>query len=61
SGRWTKEEHEKFLMGLEACGKDWVAINERFVPSRTVTQIRTHAQKYFIKVDRGQAFPHEVL
>lgn len=55
-----KEEHDDFLVGLNVCGKDWTAISRRFVPSRTVTQVRTHAQKYFIKMDRGQAFPDEV-
>lgn len=59
-GRWMKEEHDDFLVGLEVCGRDWTAISRRFVPSRTVTQVRTHAQKYFMKMDRGQAFPDEV-
>ncbi|CAM9923221.1 unnamed protein product, partial [Pylaiella littoralis] len=52
--RWTKEEHDNFLEGIKACGRDWAAISGRYVPSRTVTQIRTHAQKYFLKTSRGQ-------
>lgn len=59
-GRWMKEEHENFLAGLKVCGKEWSAISRRFVPSRTMTQVRTHAQKYFIKMARGQVFPEEV-
>ncbi|CBJ48904.1 conserved unknown protein [Ectocarpus siliculosus] len=59
TGRWTKKEHADFLVGLEACGKDWMEISCHFVFSRTATQIRTHAQKYFTKVNRGQSFPEQ--
>ncbi|CAM9568244.1 unnamed protein product, partial [Ectocarpus sp. 4 AP-2014] len=59
TGRWTKKEHDDFLVGLGACGKDWIEISCRFVFSRTATQIRTHAQKYFTKVNRGQSFPEQ--
>lgn len=58
-GRWTREEHESFLKGVELHGKDWKAIGDH-VRSRTVVQIRTHAQKYFLKADKGIAFPEEV-
>ncbi|CAM9364462.1 unnamed protein product, partial [Ectocarpus sp. 8 AP-2014] len=59
TGRWTKKEHDDFLVGLEACGKDWIEISCHFVFSRTATQIRTHAQKYFTKANRGQSFPEQ--
>jgi SHAQKYF class myb-like DNA-binding protein len=42
SGRWTDEEHEKFLEGLKMFGKDWRLI-EDFIGSRTCAQIRSHA------------------
>lgn len=42
------------------CGRDWAAIAEHWVSTRSVTQVRTHAQKYYIKIDRGHAFPQEV-
>jgi SHAQKYF class myb-like DNA-binding protein len=45
-GRWTDEEHEKFLEGLHLFGKDWRRIEE-FIGSRSCAQIRSHAQKYF--------------
>ncbi len=45
-GRWTDEEHEKFLEGLRLFGKDWRRIEE-FIGSRSCAQIRSHAQKYF--------------
>jgi len=60
SGRWTKEEHEGFLVGLRTCGRDWTAIAAHWVSTRSVTQVRTHAQKYYLKIDRGHSFPQEV-
>lgn len=46
TGRWTAEEHRLFLQGLEQHGKGWKKIAS-LIKSRTVVQIRTHAQKYF--------------
>lgn len=46
---WTKEEHFRFLTGLQIHGKGaWkdIAI---IVGSRTPTQIQSHAQKYFLR------------
>lgn len=49
TGRWTTEEHALFEDGLRKYGKQWKRIAEE-IPSRTVVQIRTHAQKYFLKL-----------
>ncbi|XP_073137203.1 transcription factor MYBS3-like [Henckelia pumila] len=47
---WTEEEHMKFLRGLQKLGKgDWRGISRNYVPSRTPTQVASHAQKYFIR------------
>ena len=43
-GRWTEEEHEAFEAGLHRYGTNWKRVQE-FVPTRTLIQIRTHAQK----------------
>eukprot|EP00948_MAST-09A_sp_MAST-9A-sp1_P002766 g2766.t1 len=54
SGRWTNEEHQIFLEGLQKFGKEWKKISE-MIKTRTVVQTRTHAQKYFqklLKIDR---------
>ena len=46
---WTKEEHLKFLTGLEIHGKgQWKQI-ATLVGTRSPTQIQSHAQKYFLR------------
>ncbi len=49
AGRWTQEEHALFLQGLREHGKEWKKI-ALMIPTRTVVQIRTHAQKYYQKL-----------
>lgn len=53
TGRWTAEEHRLFLEGLEQHGKGWKKIAS-LIKSRTVVQIRTHAQKYFQKLAKAR-------
>ena len=53
TGRWTLEEHKIFLEGLKLHGKGWKQI-AMMIQSRTVVQIRTHAQKYFQKLSKAQ-------
>jgi len=48
TGRWTTEEHRLFLQGLQKYGKSWKKI-ACLVPTRTLVQIRTHAQKFLMK------------
>eukprot|EP00798_Chlamydomonas_sp_ICE-L_P005758 gene5758-6053_t len=49
---WTEDEHVQFLQGLMELGKGaWREISAKFVPSRTPTQVASHSQKYFTKVD----------
>ena len=51
TGRWTREEHELFLLGLQKFDRKWKSIAS-MIPTRTVLQVRTHAQKYFQKLQR---------
>lgn len=48
---WTESEHLGFLAGLNKLGKgNWRGISRLFVPSRTPTQVASHAQKHFLRV-----------
>jgi SHAQKYF class myb-like DNA-binding protein len=53
TGRWTKQEHEMFLKALRKFGKEWKKV-AAMVKTRTVVQTRTHAQKYFQKLQKLQ-------
>lgn len=48
-GRWTADEHERFLEGFRVHGHKWKRV-QQVVRTRSVTQVRTHAQKYLLKL-----------
>lgn len=52
TGRWTADEHRLFLQGLAVHGREWkrVAAN---IATRTSAQVRSHAQKYFAKLEKS--------
>ncbi|XP_072958166.1 protein REVEILLE 5-like isoform X1 [Typha angustifolia] len=54
---WTEQEHDKFLEALHLFDRDWKKI-EAFIGSKTVIQIRSHAQKYFLKVQKSGTPEH---
>uniref|UniRef100_A0A0G4I8B3 Uncharacterized protein n=1 Tax=Chromera velia CCMP2878 TaxID=1169474 RepID=A0A0G4I8B3_9ALVE len=50
--RWTPAEHKLFLDALQMYGKNWTAV-QKMVGTRSSTQVRSHAQKYFRTMQKG--------
>ena len=56
--RWTDEEHQLFLEGIKQFGKGAAAnrqISEKFVTTKTPSQVASHAQKYYLKANAPSA------
>ena len=51
AGRWTEEEHSKFLKGILEYGNEWKMV-QKIIKTRTSTQARSHAQKFFLKIKK---------
>lgn len=60
SGRWEKEEHNLFLEALSLYGRSWKLV-KRHVRTRTSTQARSHAQKFFSKLKKKNITLEEFL
>ena len=48
-GRWTPDEHHKFIQAMYLYGNEWKRVQE-YIGSRSSTQARSHAQKFFIRL-----------
>ncbi|KAF3664813.1 hypothetical protein FXO38_09917 [Capsicum annuum] len=49
---WTEDEQIAFLKGLKLHGKgNWANIAKDFLPNRISTQIGSHSQKHFMRLD----------
>jgi SHAQKYF class myb-like DNA-binding protein len=46
NGRWSSKEKMRFLQALQKYKRNWKAV-EQHVKTRTSTQARSHAQKFF--------------
>ena len=44
-GRWTKEEHARYLKAVDMYGTDYELL-ESYIKTRTKTQIRTHHKAF---------------
>ena len=53
SGRWKEDEHKRFLEAIIKYGNDWKEI-EKYVKTRSSTQARSHAQKFFLKIKKDK-------
>ena len=51
-GRWTAEEHQRFIDALRAYGKDWYRVEAYIGGTRSSAQIRSHAQKFISKLEK---------
>lgn len=62
TGRWTQKEHILFMEGLKIYGKNWKRV-ESYIGTRTGTQIRSHAQKFFnrIRKEHGAEDPSKYV
>ena len=50
TGRWTKDEHARFIEALRLYGKNWKMIKQ-YIKTRSGAQIRSHSQKFFKRLD----------
>ena len=48
-GRWSFQEHIKFIEAIAEYGKNWKDV-QKYVRSRSSAQARSHAQKFFLKL-----------
>jgi SHAQKYF class myb-like DNA-binding protein len=51
-GRWTEDEHERLMKALDLYGNAWSLV-EKYLGTRTRSQIRSHVQKYFLRVRKS--------
>lgn len=49
---WTAEEHQRFLEAIKKYGDKDVKAIAAYVGSRSATQVRTHGQKYNLRLER---------
>jgi len=50
-GRWSAEEHQRFLQGMMIYGRRWTKVAD-IVGTRNTVQVRSHAQKYEMKIEK---------
>ena len=55
TGRWNRDEHQRFIDGMIKYGNNWRQV-QKYIGTRTSTQIRSHAQKFFDKLKRSKIF-----
>ena len=53
-GRWNLQEHKKFIEAIIKYGNDWKEV-QKHIGTRSSSQARSHAQKFFIKLKQDQS------
>jgi SHAQKYF class myb-like DNA-binding protein len=53
-GRWTRDEHQAFIDAIQLYGKNWKLVAQH-IGTRSSTQVRSHAQKHFLRKSNRQA------
>lgn len=57
--KWTEKEHNSLLVAIGKYGRHWPLI-QKYVRTKDISQVRSHAQKHFDKLERagmGQSIP----
>ena len=54
TGRWSQDEHLKFIDGILKYGNEWKKVQE-FIKTRSSNQARSHAQKFFLRIKKNLA------
>ena len=52
-GRWKEDEHKRFIEAIIKYGNDWKQV-QKCVRTRSSTQARSHAQKFFVKIKKAK-------
>ena len=52
NGRWSDEEHKKFIEGILEHGNEWKKV-QKIIKTRSSTQARSHAQKFFLRIKKS--------
>lgn len=60
NGRWASDEHARFIKALQLFGKDWRKV-EKYIGTRSGAQIRSHAQKHYLKLENKLAAGKEEM
>lgn len=64
NGRWTYEEHKKFVQAVLLFRNNWKKV-QTFIGTRDATQSRSHAQKFFLrlrtKLNRNKTTTEDLL
>jgi len=58
TGRWKSDEHQRFIDAIIRYGNNWRQV-QKCVGTRSSTQTRSHAQKFFEKLKRSKIFKRD--